>query len=126
MIKDKFSNSVKQLFTSRYLATLSIVLVVLAIAYTVYIALSVRPSDLQLVTHYTAFGVTHLYRDQWWYLLSFAVFGLLMAFLHIALSIKIYEAKGRSLAIMFAWLGIAILGMAWATSFSIINIWSPV
>lgn len=126
MIKDKFSNSVKQLFTSRYLATLSIVLVILAVAYTVYIALSVRPSDLQLVTHYTAFGVTHIYRDQWWYLLSFAVFGLLVAFLHIALSIKVYEAKGRSLAIMVAWLGIAILAMAWVTSFSIINIWSPV
>lgn len=126
MIKDKFSNSVKQLFTSRYLATLSIVLVILAVAYTVYIALSVRPSDLQLVTHYTAFGVTHIYRDQWWYLLSFAAFGLLVAFLHIALSIKVYEAKGRSLAIMVAWLGIAILAMAWVTSFSIINIWSPV
>lgn len=126
MIKDKFSNSVKQLFTSRYLATLSIVLVILAVAYTVYIALSVRPSDLQLVTHYTAFGVTHIYRDQWWYLLSFAAFGLLVAFLHIALSIKVYEAKGRSLAIMVAWLGIAILAMSWVTSFSIINIWSPV
>src|SRR5690606_12113694 len=124
MIKDKFSNSVKQLFTSRYLATLSIVLVILAVAYTVYIALSVRPSDLQLVPHYTAFGVTHIYRDQWWYLLSFAAFGLLVAFLHIALSIKVYEAKGRSLAIMVAWLGIAILAMAWVTSFSIINIWS--
>lgn len=126
MIKDSFTNSIKQLFTSRYLATLSIILVVLAVAYTVYIAFSVRPSDLQLVTHYTAFGVTHLYRDQWWYLLSFAAFGVLVAFLHVALAIKIYEAKGRTLAIMFAWLGVAIVLVAWVTSFSIINIWSPV
>lgn len=126
MIKDTLTNSIKQLFTSRYLTTLSIVLVVLAIAFSVYIAFSVRPSDLQLVTHYTAFGVTHIYRDQWWYLLSFAAFGTLVAFLHVALSIKIYEAKGRSLAIMFAWMGVGIMIIAWITSFSIINIWSPV
>lgn len=126
MLKNTFITSIKELFTNRYLATLSIVLLVLAIGFVVYILLAVRPSELQVVTHYTAYGVTHLYRDQWFYLLSFAVFGLLVAFFHIALSLKIYLTKGHPLAIMFAWVGIGIIVFAWITSFWIINILSLV
>ncbi len=126
MIKDTFKTSIKELFTNRYLATLSIILAILTVAYIVYISVVVRPSDLQLVSHYTAYGLTHLYRDQWWYLLSFALFGLLVAFLHIAIAIKIYITKGHPLAIMYVWLGIGVVLFAWITSFSIINVWSPI
>lgn len=126
MLKNTLTHSIKALFTNRYLATLCIIMVALAIAYTVFIVASVRPSELQLVTHYTAFGTTHLYRDQWFYLLGFAGFGLLAAFFHTALSIKIFLTKGHPLAIMFAWFGIGILVFAWIVSFSIINVWSPV
>ena len=112
----------KQLFTSRYLTTMAIITVVLAIAYLVFILVSVRPSELQVVTHYTAFGVSRFYTDQWWYLLGFGVFGLMTAFFHIALSIKLFVAKGHPLAIMVAWFGVAILLFAWITSFYIINV----
>lgn len=125
MIKDSFKTSIKELFTNRYLATLSIILVVLTLAFVIYIAVAVRPSELQLVTHYTAYGLTHLYRDQWWYLLSFGLLGLMMAFLHIAIAIKIFMVKGHPLAIMYAWLGIGIVVFAWVISSSIINVWSP-
>ena len=96
------------------------------LAYVTYILLTVHPSELQLVTHYTAYGVTHLYRDQWFYLLSFGIFGFLVAALHISLAIKLYITKGHPLAIMFAWLGIGIIVFAWVTSYAIINVWSPV
>ncbi len=126
MLKNTLIHSLKELVTNRYLTTLSIILVLLSVAFIVYILLTVRPSDLQLVTHYTAFGVTHLYRDQWFYLLSFVGFAVLVAFLHIALAIKIYITKGHPLAIMFAWFGIGIIIFAWITAISIINVWSPV
>ena len=126
MLKDTITTSVKELFTNRYLTTLSIVTVLLTIGFIIYISFTVHPSELQVVTHYTAFGVTHLYRDQWFYLLLFAVFALLAAFLHIAISIKIYITKGHPLAIMFAWLGIGMIAFAWITSFWIINILSLV
>ena len=126
MLKTNFVQSIKELLTNRYLTTLSIILVILSVAFIVYILLTVRPSDLQLVTHYTAFGVTHLYRDQWFYLLSFVGFAVLVAFLHVAVSIKIYITKGHPLAIMFAWFGIGIIVFAWITAISIINVWSPV
>lgn len=126
MFKNNFIHSLKELSTNRYLTTLSIILALLTAAFVVYIALTVRPSDLQLVTHYTAFGVTHLYRDQWFYLLSFIGFAVLVAFLHIALAIKVYITKGHPLAIMLAWMGIGIIIFAWITAISIINVWSPV
>ncbi|MFZ3009468.1 MAG: hypothetical protein WA030_00400 [Candidatus Microsaccharimonas sp.] len=126
MLKNTITQSLKELITNRYLATLAAVTLVLMILFITYIILAVRPSELQLVTHYTAYGVTHLYRSQWWYLLGFGGFALLAAFLHISIAIKMYITKGHPLAIMFAWMGIGILLFAWVTSFSIINVWSPV
>jgi hypothetical protein len=125
MLKNNFIQSLKELVTNRYLTVLSSVIIVLSIAFAIYIFVSVRPSDLQLVTHYTAFGVTHLYRDQWFYLLSFAAFAVLTAFLHVAIAIKLYITKGHPLAIMFAWFGIGVIVFAWVTVASIINVWSP-
>jgi hypothetical protein len=126
MLTTTIKQSFKELITNRYLTVLTIVTLVLMVAYVAYILITVRPSELQLVTHYSAYGVTHLYRDQWFYLLSFAAFGIMVAFLHIAIALKMYITKGHPLAIMFAWLGIGIIVLAWVTSFSIINVWSPV
>lgn len=122
MLKNTIVTSYKELITNRYLTTLSSIIVLLAAAFVVYILFAVRPSELQQVTHYTAFGVTHLYRDQWFYLLSFAGFAVLVAFMHIAIALKIYLTKGHPLAIMFAWIGIGILIFGWLTSLWLINI----
>lgn len=126
MLKNTIITSLKELFTNRHLTTLSIILVALSIGFIVYIALTVHPSELQLVTHYTAFGVTHLYRNQWFYLLGFIVFAVLVTVFHIALAIKIYVLKGHPLAIVFLWSGIALILLAWITAIAILNVWSPV
>jgi len=123
---DTIKTSFKELITNRYLTILTVVTLVIAALFVGYILLFVQPSELQLVTHYTAYGVTHLYRDQWFYLLTFGGFAILVAFLHITIAIKIYITKGHPLAIMFAWMGIGVLIFAWMTAFSIINVWSPV
>lgn len=122
MLKNSIVTSFKELITNRYLTVLSIVTITLALGFVLYILIAVRPSELQQVTHYTAYGVTHLYRDQWFYLLSFAAFAVLVAFLHIAIAVKIYITKGHPLAIMVAWIGIGILVFAWLTSIWLINI----
>ena len=125
MLKDTITHSIKELVTNRYLTVLSLVTIFLAIAFVIYIGIVVRPSELQLVTHYTAYGVTHLYRDQWFYLLSFGAFAIIVAFINIAIALKVFLTKGHPLAIMFAWFGVGIIAFAWLTSFSIINVWSP-
>lgn len=121
-MKNTLVTSYKELITNRYLTVLSIIIVLLTIGFVLYIALAVRPSELQQVTHYTAFGVTHLYRDQWFYLLSFAGFAVITAFMHIAIAIKLYITKGHPLAITFAWMGIGVLIFGWLTSLWLINI----
>ena len=63
MLLQRITLSLKELITNRYLTTLSIITVVLALLFVAYIILAVRPSELQLVTHYTAYGVTHFYRS---------------------------------------------------------------
>jgi len=123
---DTIKHSFKELTTNRYLTVLTVINLILAVLFIVYILLNVRPSELQLVTHYTAYGITHLYRDQWYYLFTFAGFALIVAFLHTAISLKLFLTKGHPLAIMFAWMGIGIIIFAWVTAFSIINVWSPV
>lgn len=122
-MKKTIKDSLNSLVADRYLLVLSGVLVLLAISFAIYIGVNVHPSELQLVSHCSAFGVTHLYRDQWYYLLAFGVFGLLAALFHIVLAVKLLTIKGHSLAIMFAWLGIAMIILAWMTAYAVINIY---
>ena len=126
MSKTNFIQSIKQLLTNRYLTILSGVTIFLALSLTIFILVRVHPSDLQLVTHYTAFGVTHLYRDQWFYLLNFIGFAVIVAFVNIAITIRIYLLKGHPLSVLFAWFGIGLLVFTWIVALSIINVWSPV
>ena len=126
MSKTNLIQSIKQLLTNRYLTILSGVTIFLALSLTIFILVRVHPSDLQLVTHYTAFGVTHLYRDQWFYLLNFIGFAVIVAFVNIAITIRIYLLKGHPLAVLFAWFGIGLLVFTWIVALSIINVWSPV
>jgi len=122
-MKKVIKDSLKLLVADRYLLILSAVIALLAISFAIYIGVSVHPSELQLVSHCSAFGITHLYRDQWYYLLSFGAFGLFAAAIHIALAVKLLIIKGHSLAILFAWLGFAIIILAWATAYAVINIY---
>lgn len=124
-MKKIIQESFKLFIANRYLLVLCSALVLLSLGFVLYIVLNVRPSELQLVSHYSAFGVTHLYRDQWFYLLSFGVFGLFAAIIHVILAIKLFIIKGNSLAIAFAWLGIIIILLAWVTAYAVINVWSP-
>lgn len=126
MLKKSIVTSFKELITNRHLTVLAIVLLVLTAGFITYLAFAVQPSELQLVTHYTAFGVTNLYRDQWFYLLTFIGFAIVSAFLHIALAIKVYLLKGHPLALLMLWTGIGMILFAWITAISILNVWSPV
>jgi hypothetical protein len=121
IIKDSFKN----LVADRYLLLLLSVLILMALSFSVIIALSIHPSELQLVSHYSAFGVTHLYRDQWFYLLVFVAFELVAAALHALISVKLLITKGRSIAIMFAWYGIGIVILGLVTALAVINYWIP-
>lgn len=123
-MKKTIKDSFQLLVANRYLLVLSVVLLILTISFALYVSLTVKPSELQLVSHCSAFGLTHLYRDQWFYLLTFGFFGFAAAILHIILATKLLSVKGSSLAIMFVWLGIVIVILAWMTAYPILNIFN--
>jgi len=124
-MKQIIKQYLKHLVSDRYLLALCVSMVLLSVVCAVTLALSIKPSELQLVSHYSSFGITHLYRDQWYYLLTFVVFGLVVAALHTIISIKISIERGRSVALMYAWVGIGIILLGWATAFAVLNVWKP-
>jgi len=124
-IKTTIKDSLKQLIADRYLLILLSALILFTLSFAIIIGLSIRPSELQLVSHYSAFGSTHLYRDQWFYLFTFVGFGLITTVLNTIIAIKIFLVKGHSLATMFAWLSAGIILLAWITATSLLNVWTP-
>lgn len=103
--------------------TVLLVLFILACAaYCIYVSVSLRPSDLQVAVHYTAFGVTSFYKEKWYYLLSFVVFGLILAIVHSIIIIKLYVQERRQIALLFTWLSILILLITWIIAHSILKV----
>lgn len=99
-----------------------VVISALTILYVLYVVLSLRPTDVQVATHYSAFGDTHYYRNKWQYILSFIGFGLVFASIHIAIILKLLKEDFRPLAIAFAWLSLILLAIAFIFTHSVLSI----
>ena len=84
---------------------IALVLVIIIIIGAIYI----RPSDLQVPVRYSGYGITHFYRDKWYYEIAFVVFAILVALFHTLISAKLLEVKGRQFALGFLWLTVVIL-----------------
>ena len=100
----------------------ALVLIALAFLLAVILALQIRPSELQLPVRYTSFGSTNFYRDKWYYLLSFVFFGIFVMLMNLAISLKLYEQKGRQLSILFLGLSAAIIVIAYFVISSLFRI----
>lgn len=121
----QFRKFIKSLAADKTLLIIYVVLFALAIFFATLLIVGIRSNELQLVSRYTAFGTTHLYRDQWFYQLLFPIFILTVAVIHIAMSKKSYETINRHMALLFAWLGVGMVIFAWITANSVLTVWSP-
>lgn len=119
---DTVLTSVKAVLADRLITALAVVLVLLAAGYCVYVGLSLRPSDLQVAVHYTSFGGTSFYRDKWYYLINFIVIGALVGIMHTALIIKLYMQGRRQIALLFAWLSLLVMVIAFFLTHAVLNI----
>ena len=102
--------------------TLSVIIVILAVTYVLYVAFSISPTEQQIATRFTAFGETQLYRNKWYYLLSFVVFAVLVAVSHIALMEKLRERNLRSLGLSLGVLTIIIFVLLFFITQSVLGI----
>jgi hypothetical protein len=121
-MKKSFTTALSDILADKTLLASLVSLLVVALVYILYFALSVQPNDLQVSSHYTAYGQEHFYRDPWTYLLSFAGFGVLVALLHPVIVMKLYKERGRGIAVLFCWVSIGLLLVAARLLYEIIKI----
>ncbi len=112
-MKQNIKTFLKDLISDRYILIMSVSILVLGIICAINIGMSIMPSDIKIVSHYSAFGISNYYTDNWAYLMNFAIFGIIVSLLHIIISVKLLAAKGRSVAIMFIWSGVGVIMIGW-------------
>lgn len=121
-MKKQAISSLKILLEDRYVAGLLATFFVGCLILLGFLAVSIQPSELQVVVHYTSFGNTNFYRDRWFYLLSLGLFIVIMATIHTILTYKILQTKGRDFTIAFLWLSIIMLVIASALFYQVLKI----
>lgn len=121
-MKSNFITSLKLILADRLMTVLLLTFVLACISYCIYVGVSLRPSDLQVAVHYSAFGETSFYREKWYYLLSFIIFGLILAAVHSILIVKLYVQERRQIAILFTWFSFLLLLIAWIMTHSVLRI----
>lgn len=93
---------------------LVIMVVVSLLLFSFYVLLSIDRVDIQVVTRYSAFGEAHFYKNTWWYLYGFVAFGVIAGLSHAAIMTKLRAHDRRDLGLMFGWLSLIIVLIAFA------------
>jgi TRAP-type C4-dicarboxylate transport system permease small subunit len=88
--------------------TALIIVLLFSLASAIYIAVTIKASDLRIITHYSAYGITHFYRDSWRYLLAFIGFIFLTFFFAVGVGVKLLRHERESLALLFSWISCAL------------------
>jgi len=84
--------------------------------------MNVYSRQLQIPIRFDAFSIEKYFRDQWFYLFNFIIFGVMVFFLNGLISLKILDIKGRQLALSFLWVTIVILFIATVLMAAILKI----
>lgn len=121
-MKNYLTDTIKLIANDRLVAILLGLFILTCLVYCIYVGLSLRPSDLQVAVHYTAFGETNFYRQKWYYLLSFIAFAVVMAVVHTALTVKLYAQERRQIAILFILISLLMAVIMWLITRSVLNI----
>ena len=87
---------------------LGIALLVILVITLIY----VRPGELRVPVRYSRFDSKNYSLEQWFYLLNFLVFGIVVFFAHLGISAKLYQERGREFALGFVYAGTVLLAIA--------------
>jgi len=112
MKNENFKLSIKQVLADRPFLLLMMIVAVIGVVYCFTTGAMVQPRDIKVYDRYTAFGEAHFYKNYWYDLIGFAVFGLIVTVSHLALMVKLHSLERRQTAIMFGGVTIVILLVA--------------
>lgn len=105
----KITHVLKEVSKDRALMLSWVILALLCLIFTLLLAFKIHPTELNTQIRFTAFGVTHIYSNAWYYLVPMALFSLTVLALHSALAAKLYIKKSKYVARLFLWLSIAVV-----------------
>lgn len=105
----------KTVYAEKLLFTALCVFAGLSILVILHMVFVVQPSELRVVTQYTAYGVTHFYRDSWVYFLNYIALIMLTLILHGSVAVKMQLQERKNLALGVLWVGIFIILFTWLT-----------
>ncbi len=116
----------KQVFLSTlrnrsYLAAF-VITALLCFAILVLSAIEIRHSDIQVPLRYSAFGITHIYRESWLNELLLPLFAIGIFVAHTVISLKFASLKHITVAIAFQWLTAIMLSLVFMTLLAIFKI----
>ena len=114
-MKNHIFGAFKQLPKHKRLLWLLVVLAIFSLAVAVFIGMTIEPSELRIITHYTAYGSTHFYRDQWVYMISFIIFIVMVAILGVGVSLKLLRQDREVLALLYGWISMGLVAMTLIT-----------
>lgn len=121
-MKSSILEYTKAIISDRLVTAVIVMLLLLVIAYIAYVGVSLRPSDLQVAVHYTAFGEANFYRDKWYYFINFVLFALLTGVAHTLIIAKLYIQGRRHMALLFGYLTILLALILWVITASVLRI----
>lgn len=124
-MKDTITASVKRLVQDRAVMATFGVLILLSVVCAIYFAVRVRPSDIQVYTHYTSYGGVNFYASQWYYALAYSLFFIMIAACHTAIGAKLYTLKSRQFTLYFGWFSIGVVLIAAANFLHIVKVAFP-
>jgi len=105
----KVKNIFLQAIKSRTFVALWALILIQTIVLVILVSVNIQPRQLQIPVRFDAFAPEQYFRDQWFYLFNFMVFGVLVFIANSLVSLKILDVKGRHLALGFLWSTVAIL-----------------
>lgn len=92
------------------------------IIYTLVMVFTLQVRDVQVYVRYTAFGEAHFYKDHWYYLVSFVLFGVVSTLIHGGLMLKFYGLQRRQTALGIGVAAVMVLLIAASYGLAIMHL----
>lgn len=90
-----------QFSRDRMVMSLTIAFLLTIVSLVIMTIVNIHVSDVQIPVRYSGYGLTNIYRDRWYSLSSFGLFGLLTGAMNVYLILKLHPSR-RGLSLGFA------------------------
>lgn len=107
-MKRELVTNVKAVLRDRWIMGLLIANIIFAIVVVVVLAFHIQPRETKVITQYSAFGITGLYRNYWYTLWFYAILEIVSVVGYGLLAVKLVKLDRRQLGISLLWASIGL------------------